>query len=284
MVLSAVWTVLLKLAPYLTFGWLFSRLDCDMTLWFYDKFGRSARTLQGRVVWITGASSGIGEGLAHTLAVAGCRLVLSGTRAARLEDVKRKCLELNDTLVDNDILTLPFDITDLDNHQERLDAVIVHFGSLDILVNNAGRSQRAPFEDIEIEVDRQMFEVNVFGLVKLTRLALRHWYENNQKGQLVVTSSTAGKVGAPFSGTYTATKHALHGYFESLRNECYSRGVSISMICPGPVFSEILDHAFTGKAGEDYKGERHDVSNRRMATSRCADLVSDHSEVGLSDS
>lgn len=272
MVLSVLWGIALKIAPYLTFGWLFSRMDMDFTLWFYEKFGRSTNTLKGKIVWITGSSSGIGEGLAYCLAKVGCKLIISGTRANRLIEVKRKCLALNSSLTDEDVLTLAFDITDLDNHKERFDKVIEHFGGLDILVNNAGRSQRASFEDIEIDVDREMFEVNVFGLIKLTRLALRYWYDNNQKGHLVVTSSTAGKVGAPFSCTYTATKHALHGYFESLRSECYTRGVSISMICPGPVFSEILGRSFTGQPGETYNQE-HSMTNRRMATDRCSYLM-----------
>jgi dehydrogenase/reductase SDR family protein 7 len=81
---------------------------------------------------------------------------------------------------------------------------------VDVLINNAGKSQRAVFHEIELSVDRQLFDINVFGLIHLTRLVVRHWYDRGIAGQLLVTSSTAGKLGVPYSASYTASKHALH--------------------------------------------------------------------------
>ena len=109
-----------------------------------------------------------------------------------------------------DILLLPFDIADTNVHQLAFDSVLEHYNRIDILVNNAGKSQRAEFHEIQLDVDRQLFNINVFGLVNLSRLMLRYWYANSIAGQFLVTSSTAGKMGAPFSASYTASKHALH--------------------------------------------------------------------------
>ena len=265
--------VLMKLGPYALLGWLFSRMDCDLTLWFYSKLGKSAKCLKGKVTWITGASSGIGEALAYELARNGSKLIISGTRVANLEKVKAKCLELNTNLSDKDILVLPFDVKEIDRYQSFMDQVLQQFGQIDILVNNAGRTQRASFEETDLAVDRDMFEVNVFGMIKLTRLMVKHWYETNHPGQIVVSSSAAGKMGAPYSCTYTASKHALHGYFESLRNESYHRGIRITMVCPGPVFSEIITRAYTGDITKTFQGSHKD-HDKRMTAERCAYLMS----------
>lgn len=104
---------------------------------------------------------------------------------------------------------MPLDVSDIKSHQNLFDKVIDSFGNLDILVNNAGRSQRAIWEDIEIEVDRNLFELNVFGTVNLSRIAVKYFLSKG-KGHLAVTSSTAGIMAVPFSASYTASKHALH--------------------------------------------------------------------------
>lgn len=151
------------------FGLFFASMDCDMTLWLYSKLGKSPKHLAGRVVWITGSSSGIGEALAYIMAAAGCKLVLCGTREHKLESVKKRCHELNSDLRDGDILSLKFDMKDTERMPQIVEQVVSHFGRIDILVNNAGRTQRALFEETKLEVDRDMFEVNVFGLIHLTR-------------------------------------------------------------------------------------------------------------------
>ncbi|RWS01004.1 dehydrogenase/reductase SDR family member 7-like protein [Dinothrombium tinctorium] len=261
-------------------AYLFFQLDSDVTLWLHEKFGKSPKTLKNKVVWITGASSGIGEGLAYVLSEIGAKLVLSGTNEANLNEVRRKCLTLNSTLKSEDVIIVAFNMMDTDKHSTSFDKVLKHFGQMirfaflqiDILVNNAGKSQRSTFEEIDNKVDHELFEINVFGLVNLTRIVLKHWYENNYKGHIVVNSSIAGKLGIPNSATYTGSKHALHGYFECLRLESYFRGIRITMVCPGPVFSNVLKNALTGKPGEVF-GVEHKPDSKRMPTRRCADLM-----------
>lgn len=252
-------------------GFALTRMDCDLTLWLYSKFGRSpAKALKGKVVWITGASSGIGASLAILLAKYGCRLILSGTRIDNLNQVRLPCISAG--LTEEDIAIVPFDISDLSKIEPAVEEAFSHFAKIDILINNAGRSQRAFFEDIDIQVDLDMFAVNVFGMISLTRCVLKKWYEAKFAGQIAVTSSLAGKVGAPFSSTYTGSKFALHGYFESLRNESYARGIRISLICPGPVVSAITERAFTARSGESW-GKKHFDDRKRMPTDRCAYLM-----------
>lgn len=101
------------------------------------------------------------------------------------------------------------DMLDMSAHKKNFDHAVRHFGQVDILFNNAGRSQRAMWEDIEMTVDRQMFDLNVFSVVNLTRIAVRYFKERGY-GHVAVTSSLAGVMGVPISGTYTATKHAIH--------------------------------------------------------------------------
>lgn len=249
----------------------FSRLDCDWTLWFYSKIGFSpARKLKNKTVWITGASSGIGASLASLLARYRCRLILSGTRVDNLNQVKQVCISQG--LTEGDIALVPFDLSNMSTIESAVEEAFTRFPTIDILINNAGRTQRAFFEDIDIKVDQEMFAINVFGLIKLTRCVLKKWYASNFPGQIGVTSSIAGKVGAPFSATYTGSKFALHGYFEALRLESYSRGIRVSMMCPGPVVSPIQERAFTSTSGETW-GKRHADDSKRMPTDRCAYLM-----------
>lgn len=252
----------------------FTKIDCHIYLWFLDKFLSGptyTNHLRGRVVWITGASpDSIGAAMAYEFCKLGSRLILSGTSETKLSTVKAKCLELNPALSVDDILIVAFDMTDYSRHRACFERVINHFKQLDILVNNAGRSQRAAFEKIDIAVDEEMFKVNVFGAVNLTRIVVDHWYKNNYNGQIAVTSSVAGIVGAPFSSSYCGSKFALHGYFESLRVEGY-KNLKITLLCPGPVFSRILESSFTEQPGVRVN-KMHSPDANRMTTERCAKL------------
>lgn len=247
-------------------------LDCDLTLAFKEKCGKPLNSLQGQVIWIVGASTGIGEYLAYELVSNGAKVVLSARRVTELARVKSKCLDVGRKLnvTEADILVIPLDISRIDQHRDAFDQVISHFGQLDILVNNAGRSQRAHWLDINLELDRDLFEGNVFGLLHLTRIVLPHFLAK-KKGHIAVTSSVCGKIGAPFSASYNATKHALHGYFETARAELAPQGVSITMLCPGPVFSDLLTNCATGKYGQKLGGSMNS-KDRRMTTDRCAHL------------
>lgn len=164
-------------------------------------------SLKGKVVWITGASSGIGKQLAITLAKNNVKLCLSARTVERLDAVRTECLKQSKRLQANDILVLPMDMLNIDAHQEYFDKVIKHFGEIDVLVNNAGRSQRALFKDIELAVDREIFELDVFSVVNLSRIYVRHFKGH---GHIALTSSSVGLISAPNSSSYTAAKHALH--------------------------------------------------------------------------
>ncbi|CAG2117737.1 unnamed protein product [Medioppia subpectinata] len=235
-------------------------------------FGHSVNDLNGKVCWITGASSGIGESLAYLLATNGVKLVLSGTNHQRLQHVKTQCVSFGQ-LDDKDVLIVCFDIKDHEKHQQCLEQVLAHFKRLDILVSNAGRSQRAAFQDIEISVDKEIFDINVFGLIGLARVVLKYFLEQQIKGQFVVTSSAAGKIGAPQSSSYTGSKHALHGYFECLRNEVQSLGMCVTVVCPGPVHSRILESLYTDRIDVKVNNETNHKNRHRMETSRCAYLM-----------
>ncbi|XP_050525504.1 dehydrogenase/reductase SDR family member 7 isoform X3 [Daktulosphaira vitifoliae] len=248
---------------------LFFTGDSDFELWWYNMFSNKLAhaytrddgkiyivyhndTLKGKVVWITGASSGIGEHIALQLSKSGSKLILSARNKEKLLQVKNHCLEISGgKLSANDILVLPMDVTNVSKHVSWFDSVINHFGKLDILINNAGRSQRAKWEDIELSVDREAFDLNVFAAINLSRIAVRYFNQIGS-GQLVATSSVAGIVPPPFSATYNATKHALHGYFGALQREKVHSNIYVTLLCPGPVFSNFLKESFTAHPGEEY--------------------------------
>lgn len=246
------------------FLWLF--LDCNVRLWWKIHFGVSISTLRGQVVWITGASSGIGRGLAINLAKHGVRLAISARREALLEQVKEECLaEAKGLLASKDVLVLPMDMLKLESHKQCLNEVLNHFGKLNILVNNAGRSQRASWEDISVEVDRELFELDVFSVLNLSRLVVRYFMEQaGGNGHLACTSSIAGMTPVPFSASYCGAKHALNAYFECLALE--QPTLDLSLFNPGPVATDFLKEAFTAqpneKVGQSTKDQKRLTAER----------------------
>ncbi|OPL20805.1 dehydrogenase 7 reductase sdr family member, partial [Mytilus galloprovincialis] len=171
-----------------------------------------------------------------------------------------------------DIFILPLDLLDFGSHANAVEVVLKYFKKIDVLVNNAGRSQRALWEKTSLEVDKAMLNVNVLGLLSLTKCILPQMIKQNY-GRIVITSSLAGKLGAPGLGSYSGSKHALHGWFEALRIEGYNYNIDVIMVCPGPVFSEALLHAFT-ESGENTLGVEMKPTEKRMTAERCAYLMS----------
>lgn len=160
---------------------------------------------------MTGASSGIGKHLALVLAEHGVRLCLSARRETELDEVKRECLAVSKyQLESDDVLVLKMDMLDIGEHQKYFGKVLKHFGHIDILVNNAGRSQRAKWQEIPIEIDRQIFELDVFSVVNLTRIYVTYLLESKKKGHVAVTSSLAGLMAFAGSPSYIAAKYAVH--------------------------------------------------------------------------
>ncbi|XP_070500749.1 dehydrogenase/reductase SDR family member 7-like [Chironomus tepperi] len=261
---------LIVIIYYIVQFFLWTILDCDIELFIASILGKPISNLKGKVVWITGASSGIGRELAKVLSKNGVRLVLTARNSRELEATKQECLVLaGGALNSDDVLVIPLDMLKFAYHQDTFNRVVQHFRGLHILVNNAGRSQRAEWNKIDINVDRELFELDVFSVIHLSRLAVTYFEQNNIKGQLAVTSSTAGLIGAPNSASYTGAKHAIHGYFEALRNE--KPNINVNIYCPGPTFSNFLQEAFVEIPGQKYN-QPVQSDDKRMTAERCAYL------------
>ncbi|KAJ8288975.1 hypothetical protein COCON_G00016340 [Conger conger] len=245
--------------------------DADFTLLWAVAFGNKPEaTLRGKVVWITGASSGIGEELAYQLARLGARLILSARREKELERVKHYCLSCS-RLQEEDILVLPLDLLERDSHQAKMKTAVEHFGNIDVLINNGGRSQRSLFLDTSLEVFHGLMDLNFLGTVSLTKQVLPHMTERGT-GAVVTISSVVGLAGAPLATGYSASKHALQGLFNCLRIELTDYpGITISTVCPGPVQSQIVHNAFTEQIDKPMPvvGDQQ----HKMATARCARLI-----------
>ncbi|KAK9747243.1 short chain dehydrogenase [Popillia japonica] len=126
------------------------------------------------------------------------------------------------------------------------------------------------WEEIEMPVDKEMFELNVFSIINLTRIAVKY-FNHKGKGHVAATSSIAGVLGVPYSGTYCATKFGLHGYYNALRIEKGNKNLHVTLLCPGPTFTNFLAESFTNKPGEKY-GIGTRPTDKRMTAERCGEL------------
>ena len=191
-------------------------------------------SIKNKTIWITGASSGIGEALAYELATKNCKLILSGRNIEALEKVKSKC--------DCEVVLLPFDLTDFDNAKNHAQKAIEAFGKIDMLINNGGISQRSLLVETDFSVDKKLMEVDYLGTVALTKAILPHFIKN-QKGHFVTITSLMGKFGSPYRSGYCGAKHALHGFFDVLRMEHQKDGIDVTLICPGFIQTNIAKNA-----------------------------------------
>lgn len=221
-----------------------------------------------RTIWITGASSGIGEALAMRFAQEGVNLVLSARRKGELERVAERCREAGPDA--DRVLVLPLDVTDWEALPGAVQGVLERFGQIDLLVNNAGLSQRSLCVDTDMSVYRQLMEVDVMGQIALTKAVLPHMLARGT-GHLAVTASVAGKVGAPLRTGYCAAKHAVMGFFDALRAEVEDQGVYVSTIVPGFIRTDVSRNALAGD-GKAF-GKLDDDIAAGMDVSECANLV-----------
>ena len=198
---------------------------------------------ENQVVWITGASSGIGEALALQFADASARLVLSSRREEELKRVRNLCLERG--LEPDRVLILPLDVTDYDAMQPAVERVINVFGRIDMLINNAGVSQRALCVETDLSTYRKLMEIDFFGQIALTKAVLPQMIRQGS-GHIAIMSSVAGKVGAPFRTGYCAVKHAVMGFFDALRAEVIHQGIRVTTITPGFIRTNISINALKG--------------------------------------
>ena len=191
------------------------------------------------VVWITGASSGIGAELAKQYSKRNINLILSARRAAVLLEVKESCMGRSK------IEILPFDINDFDSTPNQVEKALSFFGRVDVLINNAGISQRSLILDSKFEVFKKIIEIDYLGIVALSSAILPHFI-SQQSGHYVVVSSVMGKFGSPYRSGYCGAKHALHGFFDVMRMEHQKDNVYVTMVCPGFVATPIALNSIQG--------------------------------------
>ncbi len=218
----------------------------------------------GKVVWITGASSGIGEALAYAFAATGARLVLSARNEKRLDEVRLGCPSPDSHLV------LPLDLERSADFDSCTRTVLDRYGRIDVLVNNGGISQRSLAADTNMETVRRIMETDFFGAVALTKAVLPVMFRQNS-GHIVVVSSLMGKFSTPLRSAYAAAKHALHGFFNSLRSELRDRGIKVTIVCPGFIRTSISINALC--ADGSCHGAMDEAQAAGMSPSICAERI-----------
>jgi short-subunit dehydrogenase len=228
-------------------------------------------SLQDKVVWITGASSGIGEALALEASRRGARVVLSARNVASLERVRARCATPERCLI------VPMDVTHLDEMPAKAEQVRAALDHVDLLILNAGVSQRGRALETKIEVDEAILRTNYLGPVALTKAVLPSMVAR-RSGTVVVVSSLVGKFGTPLRSSYSASKHALHGFYDALRAEVWQDGIQVSIVCPGYVRTEVSKNAMTGTGGQH--GVMDEATNAGLAPDLFARRMLDAVEAG----
>ena len=210
-----------------------------------------------KVVWITGASSGIGEALAEQFIRQGAKVILSSRRAEVLEEIKARFPEQKDN-----IHVLPLDLSEISTLEVKGKQALSFYGHIDYLINNGGISQRALVANMELDVLDRIMKVNFMGTVAITKSVLPSMIER-KSGHIVVISSVMGKFGTQLRSGYSASKHALQGFFDSLRNEVYEDNIKVTIICPGYVRTNVSINAVTAdgsKHGVMEPGQEHGIT------------------------
>lgn len=201
------------------------------------------RFFENQVAIITGASTGIGKGIAEELSKSGANVVLAARNSEKLNSTAEVCRAHH-----VQVLVVPTDVSQKAQCQNLIDTTVKQFGRIDILVNNAGISMRALFEEIDLSVIEQTMNINFWGTVYCTHAAIPHLLKS--QGWIVGVSSIAGYRGLPARTAYSASKFAMNGFLEALRTENLKTGLKILTICPGFTASNIREAALNaeGKA------------------------------------
>lgn len=216
-----------------------------------------------KVIWITGASAGIGEATAYEFAKdKTVKLILSARRSEELERVKQ-----NTGLPKGNVLVLPIDLTQIEQLEDKVKQVVAKFGRIDALFNNAGISQRGSVIESKFENYRTIMEINFFGVVALTQAVLPVMIKQ-QSGSIAVTSSVSGKLGTPMRSGYCASKHALHGFFDSLRAEVFKDNIQVTLVCPGYISTDISKNAIAADGTTHGKMDQNQLQG--LSPEECA--------------
>lgn len=217
-----------------------------------------------KIVWITGASSGIGEALVYKYFKAGDKLIISGRNRDELFRVKGNCQNSFNVHV------LAFDLSETEILKSKAEDAIKIFGKIDLLINSGGVSQRGLALDTALETEQQIMNTNFWGTATLSKAVLPIMIKNGG-GQIVVISSLVGKFGTKLRSAYSASKHALHGYFDSLRSEIYDKNIAITIICPGFIKTNVSVNALTASGKE--QGTMDDAQANGMSADECANQI-----------
>lgn len=195
--------------------------------------------IKGKVIWITGASSGMGEALALEANSLGANVIISARNVEKLNALSAKFVDNSNHLI------LPFDVSKIENTDTLMNAVIEKFGRIDILINNAGIAQKSFAIETTQQVEQQIMDTNFFGIVTLSKAVAMQMIKQGG-GQIAVTTSLLGKFGLPMYAAYCASKHALYGYFDAWRGELQSKNVSINIVCPGNINTNVSYNSLLG--------------------------------------
>ncbi|KAJ0681591.1 putative oxidoreductase [Helianthus annuus] len=251
------------LALIVTISYKFLTNDGDFTLLAKGKVKRES--FHDKVVWITGASRGIGEVLAKQLAALGAKIIISARNEPELQRVKKQIADLS---LGTHVEILPLDLSSgEDAIKDVVEKAVSLFGGagVDYMIHNAAFERpKSTALDVPEASLKATLDVNVMGPISLTRLLLPHMLKRG-RGHFVVMSSAAGKAPAPGQAVYSASKFALNGYFHSLRSELYQKGIMVTVVCPGPI--ETSSAPATSTSGQT------GVKEKRVSSERCAELT-----------
>ena len=223
--------------------------------------------LKNKTIWITGASAGIGEQLTYQLAERGNNLILSARRKEALEAVKSNCTEASK----KNIHILPLDLSKLESLDKIADEALHIYGDIDVLINNGGISQRSLVTETSFEVDQMLMNVNYLSAVKLTKKVLPNMIKN-KRGHILITSSLVGKFGTPLRSSYSASKHALHGFFEAFAAEVWEKNIFVTIFCGGYIKTNISLNAITGD-GSAHKQMDENQAGGKTATEAASAMI-----------
>lgn len=216
-----------------------------------------------RIVWVTGASSGIGEALVKDLVKAGARVIMSSHEPDELARVKNEI-----GVSECEPYVLPFDLSDSRAVEKAAKEVLQKFSRVDIFFSNGGVSTRSTAIEIPVALDRKVMEINYFSGIIITKILLPEMIQSGF-GHIIATSSISGKFGFPLRSAYAASKHALHGFYESVWTELHNKGIRTTLVCPGRVRTNISMHALD-KDGKEYgkmsKGQAEGIDPETCAS------------------
>ncbi|XP_059484774.1 dehydrogenase/reductase SDR family protein 7-like [Neocloeon triangulifer] len=258
-------------------GWksIFSSLASITAVgWIINKFlqmrqkTQCIRQLQNKVVLITGASSGIGEALAHAFYRAGCQVVLAARREDELQRVREDLIHSHETGPTHLPVILPLDVSELNEIPSKMESLLAIHKKVDILLSCAGIGSRSSVMDCSVDIDIRVMLINYFGHVALTKALLPHMIKE-QSGHIVAVSSIQGRIALPNRAAYSASKHAMQAFSDSLRAEVSDKGIKVTVVSPGYVKTNISMNALNAQ------GQACQVMDENIAKGMSSEYVAD---------